>query len=152
MNDNDFRLSLIGEFQRGIEENQNKEEKSNSTRCKTPMFLRKDRMEKAYKKHLERFKKGKKNNDSSKTPRRDTEENNSNKNKIQASTKHNQIHRNFMSFGSKVATTPSTSKRSSNDVDNKNSFKNTLKNTKDLTKEVLKQQKVNKTYKNSGNL
>lgn len=77
------------------------------------MFLRKDRMEKAYKKHLQRFKK--KSQEPEKFTKKISQE--GKKSPLPKGMKTKEIHRDFTSFGSKMRTTPSTSKRSSNDIE-----------------------------------
>ncbi|CAI2359791.1 unnamed protein product [Moneuplotes crassus] len=125
LNDDELRLSLMKDFKRVKEDHENQRKNNPETsRCRTPMFLRKDRMEQAYKKHLERFKK-KSQEPVKKSNKLDQK---INKSPIQKSTKCKEIHRDFTSFGSKMRTTPSTSKRSSNDVQKQKGTKDSTKN------------------------
>jgi len=83
------------------------------------MFLKKERMENAYKKHLERIQKKKNSKvEPSKSSRKRIEPMMNKKEKLPPSIneKTSNYHRDFTSFGSKMPTTPSSSKRSSNDV------------------------------------
>ena len=83
------------------------------------MFLKKERMENAYKKHLERIQKKKNSKaEPSKSSRKRIEPMMNKKEKFPPSinNKTSNYHRDFTSFGSKMPTTPSSSKRSSNDV------------------------------------
>ncbi|CAI2386074.1 unnamed protein product [Moneuplotes crassus] len=119
-NDNDIRLSSIEEFNKVKLANEIMIKKEpNKIRRRTPMFLRKDRIEQAYKKRIGRFKK------KSQEPKITTK-------KVQLDIKKKQLikevkesepQRDFTSFGSKMRTTPSTSKRSSNDVKQADSTK-----------------------------
>ena len=120
INEYDFRLSSIDEFNKVRKEDQTKRQKQKSTsRWRTPMFLKKDRMEQAYMKHLERIKKSKQSSHgTSRQMSKKLEESwgDVSNNFLNVSDKGDNIHRDFTSFGSKVASTSSTSKRSSNEV------------------------------------
>lgn len=139
-------MSILNEINKQIKKTQQKRKKqSESSRSRTPLFAKQDRMEQAYKKHLERLKNGSKkeketpNDFNSSFSRKNSNKVKALKSKVSQKSRRQKYDsflnnayndslktvdpsenalRNFTSFGSKVATTPSTSKRSSNEVEN----------------------------------
>lgn len=156
-------MSLINEFKRDADKSHRKKssKQSDCSRSRTPLFVKQDRMQQAYRKHLERLKvANEKAKDS--TPRAllmssasFTKSKNSLRSKNSTRQRKKQdhsfiatdaqelktvdkttMHREFTSFGSKMPTTPSTSKRSSNDV-NTNKEENKKSLEKDFNKGMI---------------